>query len=69
MVARHGAAMEIRSGGPAPSQLGVRPDHIPARSEQQPRAPQRVDPAAAGEPSAPPARRNLPRGSLVNITV
>jgi hypothetical protein len=62
--------MEIRPGATAPQSVGIRPDHVPARAEQQPRAPQRVNPVAAEEPAAPPPpRRNLPRGSLVNITV
>jgi hypothetical protein len=60
--------MEIRSGGPAPQQLGIRPEHAPVKPDALRAAQQRIA-VPAEEPAAPPPRRNLPRGSLVNITV
>jgi hypothetical protein len=61
--------MEIRSGGLTPQAPGVRPDHAPPKPETL-RAAQSRAAVAADEPvEPPPARRNLPRGSLVNITV
>ena len=73
--------MQIGQGGSLPASSGVqnaRPDSVAARADS-PRAQaietartalKRVAPVAAdAEPSPTTPRRNLPRGTLVNITV